>query len=305
MSLKRKVSLIKEFSEAKVSHVGLSGGEPLVHKDFPTLAKELYENEISVSIVTNATLLNEEIANILKRYDIYTYVSLDGNKRIHEMLRGEGTFDKVIKGIKILEKYGVEYSTIMAVSKINYNYVKDYLMITLSLKANRAILIPVMPSGRALTSKIWIDANDYEFAVKQAKDVASKYSYPVSLWCTPFAPIITNSNYIFSSFCRGSGSIDIDSYGRILACDIIDLVVSEVRNKRFLEALKDYYSSKIIKDIVKPKNLPKECLSCPLKEYCRGGCYSRSLIVNGKLNAGDPLCPRIGKEIEVKAKRHA
>ena len=292
LSLEEKIKLIHEMGELGVEHVGLSGGEPLIHKDLPLILKELYDQGIYVTMVTNGLAVTKEKAEILRKYDVYVYVSVDGPKRVHEALRGVGTYDKVVRGISTLREVGVEYATIMAVSRINYNYVDKYIEIALNMQADHAAIIPVMPSGKAIKNELWIDASRYQEAIKAAIAKAEKLSYNIAFWCTPFLNVIVSSRYAKTYYCRISDTMDISPSGKVLLCDVIDVTITSIKNG-LKQAVMEYYSSKLVSDITNPPKLPSVCEKCPIRTLCRGGCFARSLILYGDFNRGDPLCPLI------------
>ena len=293
LSLKEKLRLIDEMGELGIEHVGLSGGEPLIHPELSMILRRLYDYDISISLVTNACIAPSSIVELLATYDVYVYVSIDGPKNIHDSVRGLGTFEKVLRNVEKLRKYGIDFGTVMAISKINYKYVKEYLELALKLGATYPSLIPVMPSGKAMSNGIYIESDEYVKAIETAVKFIEQVGYPISLWCTPFAPLVSNSRYIYSSFCRTLDITDIDPSGNILACDIIDYIVTNIRDRSLAKALEDYINNEVIKEITEPPKLPEPCLKCPLKTFCRSGCFARAFSIYGDFNAGDPLCPKI------------
>lgn len=293
LSLDEKLKLIKEMGELGVEYVGLSGGEPLIHKDLPVILRELYDRNVYVSLVTNGTTVTHDIARILSRYDVYVYVSIDGPKRIHDRIRGIGVFDRVVKGISVLREHGVEYATIMAVGKYNYRFTGEYVELALSLKADHAAIIPVMPSGKAMKSNVWINASEYVEAINAATSKAEELSYEVSFWCTPFLNVVVNSKYTRTYYCRISDTMDISPSGKVLLCDVLGLSITSIRDVGLKNAIKEYYSNSIVSEITNPTNLPSKCTRCPVGPLCRGGCFARSYILYGDFNRGDPLCPTI------------
>jgi uncharacterized protein len=103
------------------------GGEPtLLGIDFfkrvielqkPFLSKKTITN----SLQTNGTLLTPEWCQFLKRHNFMVGISLDGPKEIHDRYRrdrkGNGTFDRVMKGLKLLQKHRVEYNVLACVAR--------------------------------------------------------------------------------------------------------------------------------------------------------------------------------------------
>ena len=86
------------------------------------LAKRYNKNDISVTnaLQTNGLLLDEEWCQFFKENHFLVGVSIDGIKEIHDKLRHNktkgGTFEKIEKGIELLEHFEVEYNILTVVS---------------------------------------------------------------------------------------------------------------------------------------------------------------------------------------------
>lgn len=103
------------------------GGEPtLLGIDFFRRTVELQHpfagrKIIRNSLQTNGTLLTEEWCRFLKRHHFMVGISLDGPREIHDRhrrdRRREGSFDAVMRGLKLLQKYGVEYNVMASVAR--------------------------------------------------------------------------------------------------------------------------------------------------------------------------------------------
>lgn len=84
-------------------NVILWGGEPLVCKDFGNIAKMLYDNGFELAMVTNGVLI-DKWADVINKYFKRIYLSIDGNKDVHNSIRGEGVFEKALSNIKLIDK---------------------------------------------------------------------------------------------------------------------------------------------------------------------------------------------------------
>lgn len=97
------------------------GGEPLLFGK-ARLIKLLYEvhvlekkigRRISCGITTNAVLIDDEWAEIFKAFNVGPSISIDGPKEVHDAYRidhkGRGSYDRTVKGMKILEKHGIDF----------------------------------------------------------------------------------------------------------------------------------------------------------------------------------------------------
>lgn len=95
----------KVLSETRESNssIRISGGEPLVHHNFPELITMLAKFNRKITLFTNGFLLNKHIDQILKiSRNLNIVISLDGMTSEHENIRGKNTFVKVIKNIQLL-----------------------------------------------------------------------------------------------------------------------------------------------------------------------------------------------------------
>jgi len=103
------------------------GGEPtLLGIDFFKRVVQLQKQfagakTITNSLQTNGTLLDEDWCHFLKKHNFMVGISLDGPKEIHDRYRrdrkGTGTFDKVMRGLKLLQKHKVEYNVLACVAR--------------------------------------------------------------------------------------------------------------------------------------------------------------------------------------------
>jgi len=123
-------AFIKGYVEAQPTPVVefvWQGGEPtLLGIDFFRRVVELQATfagakTISNALQTNGTLLDDEWCRFLKQHNFMVGISLDGPREIHDRYRrdrqGMGSFDAVMRGLKLLQQYGVEYNVMASVAR--------------------------------------------------------------------------------------------------------------------------------------------------------------------------------------------
>lgn len=75
---------------------------------------------------TNAILINDSWCEFFKLHNVRIGISFDGPAHIHDRsrvdIKGRGTFDKVMKGVKCLQKHSIPFAVIAVVT----NYALDY-----------------------------------------------------------------------------------------------------------------------------------------------------------------------------------
>ncbi|WP_286832436.1 MULTISPECIES: anaerobic sulfatase-maturation protein [unclassified Proteiniphilum] len=112
------------------------GGETLMRPvSFYKKALELQKKyargrHIDNSIQTNGTLLNDEWCTFFKENNFLVGISIDGPQEFHDEYRrdkmGRPSFHRVMKGIELLNKHGVEFNCMAVVNDYNADYPLDF-----------------------------------------------------------------------------------------------------------------------------------------------------------------------------------
>ncbi|MGB8333173.1 MAG: radical SAM protein, partial [Desulfobacterales bacterium] len=113
--------------------VAWQGGEPtLMGVDFYRQAiafQEKYRRPgmtFENTLQTNGTLLNDEWCEFLRKNDFLVGISIDGPRKLHDAYRldksGRPTFDRVMRGLHLLQKHGVETNVLVTVNRLNADF---------------------------------------------------------------------------------------------------------------------------------------------------------------------------------------
>jgi polysaccharide pyruvyl transferase WcaK-like protein/sulfatase maturation enzyme AslB (radical SAM superfamily) len=124
---------------SKVSHVGVTGGEPTLRKDLPDIFEAICStlpNLKTTSIITNAIrekAVKDRVlacAAISRKYnaDFSVMVSLDGLGEVHDTVRGvKGNFESAIQCIELFTASGLTTTFGCTITKSNAPYVDELL----------------------------------------------------------------------------------------------------------------------------------------------------------------------------------
>ena len=110
MTVEQIKSIWDQAHELGAVHVNITGGEPLLRKDICEIVKALKPKSTLVSIVTNASLIDEEKIKALKKAGLsYLQISLDSvDAKKHDDLRKiPGLHEKTIRAVELCKKYGI------------------------------------------------------------------------------------------------------------------------------------------------------------------------------------------------------
>lgn len=291
ISKQRALEIIKEAKECGIKGIDFTGGEPFLLKDIYDYIEKARELGLETSVNSNGLLLNRDIIKFLKENNVYLYLSIDGSrKEIYEQIRGRGNFDKLMENIYLLNEFNLSFSVIFSISTLNYFDAKDMVKFAKNIGAQTLFLIPVIPTGKAKKTRVYVDASLIIKTVSEVSKEAEKEKFHVTVWCSPFLKNFELSEYINIDECHTLDFIDLAPNGDILMCDVVDIPLSEIRTKTLCDAIKEVESNAIYQDI---KDRYKSCASCNIVDFCKGGCYGRSYILENNLKKPDPFCPKI------------
>lgn len=309
------------------------GGEPtLLGIDFFRRVVDLQKpfrarKEIRNSLQTNALHLDEEWCEFFKANGFFIGVSLDGPKEIHDRYRkdrhGQGTFDRVMQGVRTLQRHGVEFNALACVGRDTayrplevYRFFKEaginYIQFTPiverepdeAMKVIKFWLAPPSVLDREETNTRvtpWSvepeKYGDFLIAIYEEwvrNDVSSmfvmNFEWALNAWLGEGSPVC-----IFSRQCGRAVAMEHD--GSVFACD--HYVYPEYR---LGNVLGDDLGAMVDASVAsgfgphKENTLPHYCRECDVVEACWGGCPKHRFA---KSPYGEPglhyLCPSYKK----------
>lgn len=140
------------------------GGEPLANFDVLKHIVQYAESRkkgkvISYSVVSNLTLLSNEIISFFKENNISVSASLDGPQIVHDINRpwknGKGSYKYAIDGIKILKENGINVGAIQTTTKHSLSFPSEIIDQYVSIGQNSVFIRPLTCLGTA--ARVWDD----------------------------------------------------------------------------------------------------------------------------------------------------
>lgn len=276
-------NLSKDIGKLKPTVVCLCGGETLLRKDIAIkIAKNIKtfsEGQTIVNMVTNGYLLDENMAKEIAEADFGTIqLSLDGvDAETHEWLRRKkGSFEKVLKGIRLLKNSGVSVGIAFTPHKKNMNQLDNVYELCKREGVSELRIQPLMKLGRASESfpkEIFPSYWDYfEFARKIIKYKYENMDKPTHIdWGDPIDHLLRFSEKNFgvnpSIIINAYGDITISAYIPISFGSILKYPIS----KYWDSGLDRVWEAKCIQEIAKsigtPSDMDTKKLSLPQNYY--------------------------------------
>ena len=295
-------SFLRQYMDhvADVHVAGLSwqGGEP-------TLAGiEFFERAVALeakyaapattignALQTNAVLLDDRWGEFLRQYDFLVGVSLDGPQDVHDSVRrdrgGHGSFQRVMAGIDVLRRHGVDFNILCVVGPHNVGRVHDLMRFFRGEGFSYLQLIPAMDFQSVepdAPPSYLITAEDYGGFLVDLFDEWYQGGFPKTSVRTFDAVLqsflgIPNDLCVYGEQC--DAGIVVEYNGDIYPCDFYVSDAWRLGNVMD-EPLETILSKPERADFVSRKqDLPSQCRACQWRILCHGGCPRNRLDAAG------------------------
>ncbi len=152
-----------------------TGGEPLTHPSFREILQHILIGEDHrVAVLTNGLLIPSLLPGLknLDRTRMHFQVSLDGPQSVHDTIRGEGSFDRAVAGLRALTDADIPCSVSMAVNPENVEAMTEVVGITASLGVPTLHFMWHFRRGQGRSMEILpqdVVIRNFDLAVEQAR----------------------------------------------------------------------------------------------------------------------------------------
>ncbi len=147
------IARVKESGARRV-HFAFQGGEPLLwgQEHFDDFFEDVKEAglDATYAVQTNGLVLTDAVyCRIFAEHDVLVGISLDGDRALHDMARktpdGKGTYERVMRGIEQLKKYGVRYNLLTVISANTARHPAQLYKFYKKMGVSHVQLIPCLP----------------------------------------------------------------------------------------------------------------------------------------------------------------
>lgn len=315
----------REYIEAQTMNQMLftwHGGEPLLRSiDFYRKALSLQQKyagsrRIDNVIQTNGTLLTDEWCEFFAQNHWLVGISIDGPQPYHDHYRltaaGKPSWQKVMQGIKLLKKHGVEWNAMAVVNAYNVNHPLEFYRF---FKENGCQFLQFTPiverltrheDGRTLASL----ADKDEISLSEASVAPEQWGYFLCAifdeWVRKdvgkiFVEIFdcTLANWMgispgicaYSKECGHAGVMEHN--GDVYSCDHFvfpEYKLGNIRDHSLIDMLYGEQQQEFSR--LKHSSLLRQCKECDMEFACHGECPKNRFMKDKYGDSGlNYLCP--------------
>ena len=268
----------------------ISGGEPLLRNDLEEIIRESKKYTKSTTLLTSGILVNESIARMLKKYDVFVQIPIHGLEKTHNELTGvKDGYRKAISGIAWLKKHNVRYATTAVANRKNIHELEKIFELGITLGASELQVIRFMPGGEGMkNNELMLSKKEYIKMLEVLNKTCRKYRVFGASGAPNVPCIFPDEKYKYISIGSCGAGIDwivLDPSGRVRICNHSPTILGNLLEQDF----KEIWTHPILKAFRSNEVIPKECDGCEKRLGCRGGCRAVAETYYGSLFAPDPL----------------
>ncbi len=173
-------STINKLVDAGVVRSDFTGGEPLLRKDILEIIDYATKKGVYCVLTSNGSIYSKEIQDCLKRNESLIQISVDGDKTVHEGLRGKDNYGRTIKNLIKYTKAGIKTRINFTVTKQNVHLIDYIYKIAKDNKVSRLMYIFIAPQGRCYSheDKYCLTGKAFEEARKKVRKIQDKGDQP-------------------------------------------------------------------------------------------------------------------------------
>lgn len=275
------------------------GGETLMRNiNFYRKALELQRKyakgrQIDNCLQTNGTLLNDEWCEFFAKNNFLIGISVDGPAPLHDKYRrtkGDSpTFDKVMRGINLLKKHGVEFNIMGVVNDFNVDYPLEFYNFFKSIDCHYIQFAPIVeridgePAPWNVSAEKWGNFLIAIFDEWVKQDVGTYYiqyfDSTLANWVGQPSGLCT-----LAKTCGHAGVMEFN--GDVYTCDHFVYPEYKLGNIHTQTLTEMMYSQKQLNfGADKYNKLPQQCKACEFLFACHGECPKNRII---KTESGEP-----------------
>lgn len=303
------LALFAELARCQVMSVVLCGGEPLMRNDFLQLVDAIVDNRMRFTLLTNGSLLTPQIARHLEstgRCD-QVQVSLDGSTaRVHETLRGPGTFAPALAAVRLLQETGLDVTVRVTVHPGNLDDLESIsrlLLDDLQLPSFSTNAASSLGSSAKYGAETLLKPMQRLRAMRELARLSARYPGRIQASAGPLADW---QMFHAMEEARRSGQ-PVAGRGHLVGCGCIFtrlavradgayvpcvMLPQMVLGRVGVDRLEDIWQSSELQELRCRWSIPlaafPECLGCPWQQSCTGNCAGTALSLTGDANRPCP-----------------
>jgi radical SAM protein with 4Fe4S-binding SPASM domain len=275
MNTRQIVSVIDEITEAGCLYLLMTGGEPLLRKDFPEIYSHAKRNGLVITIFTNGTLITDRILELFENLPpSLVEISLYGaTAPTYDTITGTpGSYEKCLNAVRRLSERKIPFGLKTVLMTLNRHEILDIENMAKKFGARFRFDAEIFPDLHGDKSPLVLRVSPEEAVEKEFSDKnrARKWAQYFERKREPSA-----NDYLYNCGA-GLTSFHVDSRGYLKPCIMMTDLAVNLSEESFL----DGWKGKIARIRDKKAGNVTMCNRCEKRHLC-GFCPAFFKLENG------------------------
>jgi radical SAM protein with 4Fe4S-binding SPASM domain len=299
LTTEEALSLAEELCDLGAVNITLSGGEPLMRKDWSLLAQRITDRGARPYIITNGYSVTGEIVDTFAKVGMRNVgVSFDGTKKTHNYIRQrDESYDRVLNAFRMMAAHPElnQFCAMSQISNINLDEMDEIRDILVDVGCPQWRIQMTTATGRMKEhGELVMSLDNYPrfidkiLELKEDKRIDIDVGENIGYFGCKGTALLDGHPY-WGCFA-GTRGIGIESNGDIKGCLSMpeEFVEGNVRDRSLTEIWNDpdafAYNRKFTRD-----SAGGFCHDCKYLPMCRAGCATTAVSASGS-RGDNPYC---------------
>jgi len=283
----------REFSVGQTfhAHITVTGGEPFLREDFLQLLESLAgERQLfSFAVLTNGTLLSAStVRSLVRLHPSFVQVSIDGSQDTHDSIRGAGSHERAVAGIRLL--VGANIPTYISFTAHRGNY-RDFPQVA---GLGRRLGVARVWSDRMVPCATGNQAAEQLLTPDETREFVGIMERERRRGRLRRSPVVLHRSLQFTAdgalpyrCSAGDTLVTVLPNGDVCPCRRMPLLVGNIHSHSLLHL---YQNSGLFRALRDRERISSGCESCFYAHTCQGGARCIAFALHGDPYKADPGC---------------
>lgn len=302
------LDVVDQMAELNVRVAIMTGGEVLMRPDAEVIMQAVADRGMGVGLESNGIkFLNsflDQARTLQTRGQFSMTVSVDGgNSEAHDMVRGNGAFQRTVANLHRLKEAGIDFSIQAVLNNRSWSSIPDLFRLARALRPRLSTLMfgflnPV-GRGQGLIAELGLGHGDllaiYDLIERERQD----YDGEIIIKAPPAAvpprhlKMMTAANVHGCTTCQFP-LLGVLPNGDVTVCALSrensDLYFGNVKSLRLKAMWEKARMDLLRSEYVAAEHLQGICGDCVWSKACKGSCRAWAYEAGGSFDAPFPIC---------------
>ncbi len=284
------IKFLKEKNHNLTSQINITGGEPFLRDDIIELISKIKSyNLFQFAILSNGKLMeSEKLDQLVKLEPKFIQLSLEGDEKTNDFIRGKGSYKQVKTALKEYKKRKIPVMISFTANAKNYTQFREVVKFARkngAFKVWTDRYLPIKKDDQLILSKSQT-RDFFNNVLRLQKRERIRILRKVKISSNRALQFLVSGGLPYRC-SAGTSLLAILPNGDLLPCRRLPIKIGNILTDDLKEI---YYKNNSLIQLRDQENLDYKCKGCYYKHSCNGGLKCLSYAIEDDFNIKDPNC---------------